>query len=71
MPRSALKEEAHRLIDTLPDEATWDDVKYVIYLRQQVKEGRESARAEPTMTLAEVRKSFGLDPDRRRSRSLP
>lgn len=34
-----IKEEARRLIEKLPDDATWDDVMHEIYVRQAVEAG--------------------------------
>lgn len=34
-----IKEEARRLIEKLPDDATWDDVIHEIYVRQAVEAG--------------------------------
>lgn len=28
-----IKQEAHRLIEQLPEDATWDDLRYEIYVR--------------------------------------
>ena len=32
-----LKTEAHNLIDRLPDDASWDDLMYQIYVRQAIE----------------------------------
>jgi hypothetical protein len=39
---SAIKEEAHRLVDQLPDGASWDDLVYQIYVRQKIETGRKA-----------------------------
>jgi hypothetical protein len=36
---SPVKEEAKRLIDELPDSATWDDVMYAVYVRDTFERG--------------------------------
>lgn len=64
MAQPLVKEEIHRLIDSLPDEATWEDLKYAIYVREQVVAGRQSAREEPLLTTKEVFEEFGLDSER-------
>ncbi len=40
-----IKPEAHRLVDSLPDSATWDDLAYEVYVRQSVEAGRADADA--------------------------
>ena len=64
MAQPLVKEEIHRLIDSLPDEATWEDLKYAIYVREQVVAGRQSAREEPLLTTKEAFEEFGLDSER-------
>jgi hypothetical protein len=34
-----IREEAHRLVDTLQENSTWDDLMYEIYIRQMVETG--------------------------------
>jgi len=37
------KEEIRKLLDALPDDATWEDVQYSIYVRERVERGRREA----------------------------
>lgn len=37
------KEEIRRILDALPDDATWEDVQYSIYVRERVERGRREA----------------------------
>ncbi|MDT9277557.1 MAG: hypothetical protein P5680_23775 [Limnospira sp. PMC 737.11] len=39
MENTNIKQEAKRLIDELPDNSTWDDLMYSIYVRQMVEAG--------------------------------
>ena len=39
VPMTDIKENAHKLIDSLPSSATWDDVMYRIYVRQSIESG--------------------------------
>ena len=32
-----IKQEAKKLIDTLPDNITWDDIMYEFYVRQKIE----------------------------------
>jgi predicted transcriptional regulator len=36
---SPVKDEAKKLIDQLPDDATWDDVMYALYVRDSIERG--------------------------------
>ena len=44
-PPAPLKSEAHGLIDRLPDDASWDDLMYQIYVRQAIDAGIRDADA--------------------------
>lgn len=57
-----IKSDAHRMIDALPDDATWDDVMYRVYVRQCIEAGIEDADAGRVMDVEEVRRKFGLRP---------
>jgi len=37
------KEEIRKILDTLPDDATWEDVQYSIYVRERVERGKAEA----------------------------
>ena len=39
MSGAKIKDDAHRLVDNLDDEATWDDLMYEIYVRQAIERG--------------------------------
>lgn len=53
-----LKEEARRLVDELPDDATWDDLMYRIYVRQAGEAGLADSDAGRTVGVEEVRAKF-------------
>lgn len=55
-----IKEEAHRLVDQLPDDASWEDLVYRIYVRQSIEAGLRESEAGRVESGAEVRRSFGL-----------
>ncbi|MSV34324.1 MAG: hypothetical protein EXQ47_01825 [Bryobacterales bacterium] len=48
------KEEFRRLIDTLPDDATWEDVQYSIYVRERIERGRREASEGKTVDQGEI-----------------
>lgn len=58
--RDDLRGAAHRLIDGLPDGATWDDVMYRVYVRQAVDAGLQDAHEGRVVDVSEVRRQFGL-----------
>jgi hypothetical protein len=60
MQPQSVKEQAHRLLDNLPDTATWDDVMYRVYVRQAIEAGIKDSDQGRTLDVKEVRKRFGL-----------
>ena len=55
---SSVKEEARKLIDQLPSQATWDDVMYQLYVRKKIATGLKAAKEGCVVPHAEVRKKF-------------
>lgn len=60
MQTENIKEEAHRLLDKLPEKATWDDLMHQIYVRQAIEAGIKDSDTGRTVDVKEVRKRFGL-----------
>ena len=54
------KEDAYKLIDRLPPNATWDDLMYEIYVREAVEKGLEDSKAGRTKDVSEIREKYGL-----------
>ncbi|MBN3898343.1 MAG: hypothetical protein HWQ41_24635 [Nostoc sp. NOS(2021)] len=57
-----IKEEARRLIDKLPENLTWDDLMYEIYVIQAIEAGLSDSEAGRVVSVEEVRAKFGLQP---------
>jgi hypothetical protein len=53
---STVREEAHKLVDQLPDEASWDDLMYQIYVRKKVEAGRQAIAEGRSFTQEEAEK---------------
>ena len=60
MGTTNIKKEARRLIDKLPEESTWDDLMYEIYVRQVVEAGLDDSKAGRTTDVEQVREKFAL-----------
>lgn len=60
MENIKVKNEAKRLVEELPEDATWDDLMYRIYVRQAVEAGLRDSDAGRTVSVDEVRARFGL-----------
>ena len=60
MQATNIKREAYHLLEKLPEDATWDDLMYEIYVRQAIETGLEDSEAGRTTDVREVRAKFGL-----------
>ena len=54
-----IKQKARNLIDKLPDNSTWDDLMYEIYVRQAIEAGLADSEAGKVISVAEVRLTDG------------
>jgi predicted transcriptional regulator len=57
MPRSA-KQQAAELIRNLPDQATWDDLMYGLYVRQKIEQGLRDGDEGRLVSQEEVERLF-------------
>jgi len=65
MKASCIKGQARRLVENLPDNATWDDLMYAIYVRQTIEAGLADSKTGRMTDVKHVRVKFGL-PERER-----
>ena len=54
------KEQAHKLIDRMPENATWDDLMHEIYVREVIERGLADSLAGKTKDVKEVCAKYGL-----------
>ena len=45
MSAANIKEEARKLIENLPDDSTWEDLMYQIYVRESIESGLADSEA--------------------------
>jgi len=55
---AGIREEAHKLIDALPEETSWDEVIYQVYVRKKIARGIEAADEGRVVPHDEVKKMF-------------
>jgi hypothetical protein len=56
--RSNAKNEAKKLLDQLPDGASWDDIMYQFYVRKKYERGIEAADRGEGMVHDKVKRIF-------------
>ena len=57
-----IKQQAHSLIEQLPDNCTWDDIMNQVYLILTIEAGLADSQAGRVKSVEEVRSQFGLQP---------
>ena len=60
MPSPLRKDEAHKLIDKLPADATWDDLMEQIYVRQAIENGLRDSEQGKLQSVQGIRQKYGL-----------
>jgi hypothetical protein len=55
-----IKDIAKELIEKMPDNATWDDLMYEIYVRQAIESGLKDSENGRTIDVKDIRKKYGL-----------
>ncbi len=52
------KEEAKSLIDKLPEECTFEDIQYHLYVIEKIQKGIDRAEKEKTLPQEQVERKF-------------
>lgn len=60
MSTQNIKQQARSLIETLPDNCTWDDIMHQVYLVLAIEAGLADRQAGRIKSVEEVRSLFGL-----------
>lgn len=50
------KEAARHLIDCLPDQATWEDIMYELYVKQKIEAGLKAVEEGRTIPHEEMKR---------------
>lgn len=57
---ASVKEEVRRMIESLPDHATWEDEQYCIYVRERIERGWREAADGKILAEDEVERRMKL-----------
>lgn len=58
MSRANVKVEMIKMLDALPNDLTWEDLHYHIYVRQKIERAREDIDAGKTLSQKKVEQHF-------------
>jgi predicted transcriptional regulator len=56
----SVKEQARMLVESLPEDSTWEDLMREIYIHESIQHGLEDSRAGRTKTSEEIRARFQI-----------
>ena len=56
----SIKDEARKLVDRLPESASWDELMEQIWIRQSIEAGIADSDAGRTTPVEQIREDFGL-----------
>ena len=54
------KEDAHKIIDRMPVDATWADLMQEIYVREAIAKGLADSEAGRAQDVKDIRADYGL-----------
>jgi hypothetical protein len=58
MRSQLIKEQAHNLVEKMPDNSTWDDLMREIYVRSVIEQGMQDSVSGQTIDVREVRAKY-------------
>jgi hypothetical protein len=58
LPKSDVKSQAREVLESLPDDSSWDELMYRLYVRQKIESGLKDVEESRTISDDEVRKLF-------------
>jgi hypothetical protein len=61
MSTTITKSDAHKLIDKMPENSTWDDLIDEIYVRQVIEKGLTDSNAGRITAVSDLRKRYFLN----------
>lgn len=59
-PKKGIKESALAVIRSLPDDATWADLRYRLRVREKLERGLDDIAAGRVVSHEEVMRKFGI-----------
>ncbi len=60
---SSVKDAARQIIDHLPENATWDELMYELYVKQKIEQGLSDVEAGRTVPHEQVKAELLGDED--------
>lgn len=61
-PKLSIKQAAHEIVESLPEDATWGDLQYQLHVREKIERGLADIEAGRVVSHEAVMAEFGLKP---------
>lgn len=71
IPMATAKEDAKKILDGLPEEASLEDIQYHLYVLGRIQRGREDVAAGRFVSQDEIERRLPLPEPEMRSAGLP
>jgi len=56
MSKTTVKEEMKKMLESLPEDCTWEDIQYHIYVREKIERGMAAIDAGDVISQEEAEK---------------
>ena len=60
MSTTMTRDQAHKLVDKMPEDSSWDDLMREIYVREVIEQGLADSKAGRTKDVRDIRKKYDL-----------
>jgi predicted transcriptional regulator len=60
VPNARVKDAAMEIVRDLPDDATWEDVQYSLYVREKIERGLADIEAGRVVSHEDIKRKFGI-----------
>jgi hypothetical protein len=57
---TTVKEQVQQIAESLPEDATWEQVMYEVYVREKIERGEQAIAERRTVTHVEVKRRFSI-----------
>ena len=59
-PKVRVKDAAMAIVRDLPEDATWEDVQYSLYVREKIERGLADIEAGRVVSHEDIKRKFGI-----------
>jgi predicted transcriptional regulator len=60
VPNARVKDAAMEIVRDLPEDATWEDLQYSLYVREKIERGLADIEAGRVVSHEDIKRKFGI-----------